>query len=126
MPSKDLKEAFHEALERFNGTEYLELRRLLDPDVILKRVDDPGSVVGIGNVMEYLLGRQKDLEPSLKLDEEDWKGVTYHPSGQVSGIGRYRDSKNDKDGTLVRFTFWFTRKTDQEPWLLINAFAAPH
>jgi hypothetical protein len=123
--SAHLKEAFREVCTLFNSANYDDLLPMLDPDVILKRVDDAPSVVGVGNVMAYLKGRQAELKP--KLDSP--KDITYvggnGTNGQVSGLAQYHDSEKDKIGVAVRFTFTFNRGSDSEDWLLINAFAAP-
>lgn len=125
--SAHLKEAFREAYTIFNGASYDDLLPMLDPDIILKRVDDAPSVVGVGNVMAYLKGRQVALKP--KLDSFKEKDLTYvgedGTNGQVSGLAQYHDSEKDKNGVAVRFTFTFTRSSETEDWLLINAFAAP-
>jgi len=127
---KDLEGAFDEVLELFNRTDYETLASKMDPDIITKRVLNPGSIVGIGNVKAYLIGRMKPLEPRM-LNLSD---VTFYPSdqaaranamnGQVSGIAEYYD-KGGGPPTRVRFIWTFARKNNTEDWSLINAFAAP-
>jgi hypothetical protein len=122
--SAHLKEAFYLVINHFNRTEYDELLPLMDGDIIMKKVDDPGSVVGIGNVINYLKGRQAQLRPELTdivVDGNPWDqdGTT----AQVSGTGQMHDKKG-APGVPVRFTFTFTRSGEDEDWLVINAFAA--
>ena len=126
----DLKGAFDEVLALFNRTDYVALASKMDPDIITKRVLNPGSIVGIGNVQAYLIGRMKPLEPRM-LDLLD---VTLYPNdeagranalnAQVSGIAKYYDKQNGPS-TPVRFIWTFARKNNTEDWALINAFAAP-
>jgi len=120
--AKGLEDSFDEAIGAFNSRDYEKLVTLLDPDVILKRVDDPGSVVGIGNVMAYLSGRQRKLHPRLS---EIRKEEPREQDGQISGTAKYHDSETDEDGTEVRFTFTFEKSEPDGDWLLVNAFAAP-
>ncbi len=122
--SKNLEQAFYEAIAAFNRGKYEEeLAPLLDPDIILKRVDDPGSVVGFANVMAYLRFQQGRLNPQLDVTKPAFRPPSA-TLGQVSGEGVYHDRKGD-DGMAVRFTFTFTRADENDEWLLVNGFAAP-
>jgi hypothetical protein len=122
--SKNLEQTFYDAIGAFNRGKYEEeLAPLLDPDIILKRVDDPGSVVGIGNVMAYLKFRQGKLNPQLDVTKPMLRQSS--PTlGQVSGEAVYHDQNGD-DGIPVRFTFTFARGNENDAWLLVNGFAAP-
>jgi hypothetical protein len=122
--SAHLKEAFDLVINHFNKTEYDELLPFMDGDIIMKKVDDPGSVVGIGNVINYLKGRQAQFRPELT--EIVYDGDPWKQSGrmaQVSGTGQMHDKKG-APGVPVRFTFTFTRGGEDEDWQVINAFAA--
>jgi hypothetical protein len=123
--STDLKQAFNEVCELFNGASYDDLRPLMDIDIILKKVDDPGSVAGIGNVITYLNGQQASRKPQFR----DVKIETVHgengTNGQISGTAHYRDRKDDTAEIAVRFTFTFSRNDRADNWMLVNAFAAP-
>jgi hypothetical protein len=126
----DLKGAFDEVLDLFNRLDYETLASKMDPDIITKRVLNPGSIVGIGNVQAYLIGRMKPLQPRML----NLKDVTYYPSdqaaqanamnAQVGGTADYHD-KGSGPPTRVRFVWTFARKNNTEDWSLINAFAAP-
>jgi hypothetical protein len=126
----DLKGAFDEVLDLFNRTDYVTLASKMDPDIITKRVLNPGSIVGIGNVQAYLIGRMKPLEPRMV----NLRDETYYPSdplaqatamnAQVSGTADYHD-KGSGPPTRVRFIWTLARKSNAEDWSLINAFAAP-
>jgi hypothetical protein len=121
----DLGEAFDLVLVVFNNADYEKLAEQMHPDIVFKRVDDPDSIVGIGNVKAYFIARMLPQRPQLldvkdkTLYPKDWKHATY---GQVSGTGYYRDNR---DPIHVRFTFSFVRKNEGEDWMLINGFAAP-
>lgn len=127
---KDLEVTFDEVLQLFNRTDYETLATKMDPDIITKRVLNPGSIVGIGNVQAYLIGRMKPLQPRML----NLRDVTFYPNdqaaranalnGQVSGIAEYYDNQNGPP-TPVRFIWTFARKNNAEDWALINAFAAP-
>ena len=122
--SANLKETFYLAISHFNRTDYDELLPLMDGEIIMKKVDDPGSVVGIGNVINYLKGRQAQFKPELtdiNLDGNPW--AQNGTMAQVSGTAQYHDKKG-APGLPVRFTFSFTRGSQDEDWMLINAFAA--
>ena len=122
--SAHLREAFDLVINHFNKTEYDELLRLMDGDIIMKKVDDPGSVVGIGNVISYLKGRQAQFRPELThivCEGEPWEQTG--TMAQVSGTGQMHDKKG-APGVPVRFTFTFTRGSEDDDWLVINAFAA--
>src|SRR5712692_10005853 len=95
----------------------------MDGDIIMKKVDDPGSVVGIGNVIKYLKGRQAQVGPQLTDIVCDGDPYETDTMAQVSGIGQMHDKSGDT-GIPVRFTFTFTRGRKDEDWLVINAFAA--
>jgi hypothetical protein len=124
--STHLKEVFDLVITHFNESKYHELQPLMASDIIMKKVDDPGSVVGIGDVMAYLEGRQAQLKPQLTnivYDGDPWDQTG--TMAQVSGTGQMHDKKG-APAVPVRFTFTFTRDNEHEDWLVINAFAAPH
>ena len=123
--SKNLEQTFYDALGAFNRGKYEEdLAPLLDHDVILKRVDDAGSVAGFGNVMAYLRFQQAKLNPQLDITNQPTFRQPSATLGQVSGEGQYHD-RNGDGGISVRFTFTFARADEDDEWLLANAFAAP-
>lgn len=122
----DLQKAFKEVSELFNDGKYDALAKVCDPDIIMKRVDDPGSIAGIGNFVAYLNTHQAHEKPRF-LDAQPEEPIVRDPeetNGQISGIGNYLDKANTKP-IPVRFTFTFTRNNSKSDWLLINAFAAP-
>jgi hypothetical protein len=124
--SANLRETFEKVIEHFNAAEYDKLLTFMDADIIMKKVDDPGSVVGIGNVFNYLKGRQAALRPILDNRHYDGEPEVWRQDGtmaQVTGTGQMHD-KADSPGVEVRFTFTFTRTKKGEDWLVINAFAA--
>lgn len=123
--SKNLKQAFKEACDLFNDGRYNDLLPRMDIDIILKRVDDPGSVVGIGNVIAYLNGHQEDQQPQFDLVKTETVRGEDETNGQISGTAHYQDNKHEDTKILVRFTFTFIRNDTDSDWMLINAFAAP-
>lgn|ERR1039458_6637550 len=123
--STDLRQAFKKACDLFNDAKYTELAPLMDIDIIMKRVDDPGSVVGIGNVITYLNGHQAELQPQFEVVKAETVRGADGTMGQISGTAHYQDKKHVNVKILVRFTFTFTRDDVGEDWMLINAFAAP-
>jgi hypothetical protein len=121
--AKDLRQAFQHAAELFNGGNMDEVGEIFDSDVIMKRVGDPGSVVGIGNVIAYLK-RQKRQNPQLlnaKITFQQEKGT----QGIVGGTAEYKNRLGDSDTTPLQFTFVFARNDPNSNWRLINLFAVP-
>jgi hypothetical protein len=121
----DLGTAFEEVSALFNAGRYDDLGKFFDQDAIMKRVDDPGSIAGIGNLMAYLNTHQKPQNPQFEGAKITSKKEPSSTQGIVIGTANYRDKKTDKDTTPVQFTFVFTRDDAQSDWLLINAFAVP-
>jgi len=120
--STDLKETFFTACDLFNRRKYDDLRPLMHTDIIMKLVDDPGSVVGIGNVITYLNGHQATKEPKIEGTEHPKLRGEKGTLGQVIGTGRYRDKKG-ADTFQIQYAFTFTRDNDKSEWMLINSFA---
>jgi hypothetical protein len=124
-----LHEAFKEACKLFNAGKYEELGKVSDPDVIMKRVDDPGSIAGIGNFVVYLKTHQGSEKPQIEIEtinvENEIVRGAAQTNGQISGTAEYRDKATDKETIPIRFAFTFTRKDNKAQWLLINVFAAP-
>jgi hypothetical protein len=120
----DLGEAYQDVLDRFNNVDYEGLLGVFDPDIILKRVLNPHSIVGIGNVEPYLRTHMAPHKPSLQKIAD----LHFHQASAtyayVSGTGDYYDDAT-KPPTRVRFTWSFSRDDKTEEWSLINAFAAP-
>ena len=50
----------------FNAGNYDEFGKFFDVDAVMKRVDDPGSISGIGNLMAYLNTHQKPQNPQFE------------------------------------------------------------
>ncbi len=125
MPTS-LEDVFKHAWDEWNRGDYNKLGERFDVNIIMKKLDDPGSVVGIGNALVYLNENQKLKKPQFTPDKVDkpiiWANETV---GQISGTARYLDKQGDPKGpTPVRFTFTFTRASDKEEWLIINLFQA--
>ena len=121
----NLKQAFDTAVALFNAAQYDDLRPLMDTDIILKLVDDSGSVVGIGNVITYLNGHQATEQPQLVNINIQTIYGNNGTNGQISGTAQYQDQKAVNTFIDVRFTFTFSRNAITDDWLLVNAFAAP-
>jgi hypothetical protein len=121
----DLEKAFNQVSTLFNQGKYDELGQFFDEDAIMKRVDDPGSIAGIGNLMAYLNTHQKPQNPQFEGVTISSKKEPSSTQGIVIGTAKYRDKKTDADTIPVQFTFVFTRDDAQSDWLLINAFAVP-
>jgi len=123
----DLLTAFNEACELWNAANYDKLAERFDADIIMKKLDDAGSIVGIGNALVYLNANQLLKHPKLEQIKAE-KPLTWASDtiGQVSGTAQYKDKTKPADGkiTPVRFTFTFTRANDTEEWLIANAFQA--
>jgi hypothetical protein len=132
MPT-DLQLAYQDVLDRFNLVDYPGLMRVIDPDIIAKRVLKPGSIVGIGNIETYLLRHMAPLSPSFENVVP-----TFYPStpaaqataisGHVRGTGDYYDDNVTPGGrvaTPVHFVWIFTRSNTKEEWLLIHIFGCP-
>jgi len=127
-----LIDAYKDVLSLFNKPDYTALLRVMDPDIVVKRVLKPGSIVGIGDVESYLIRHMLPLRPKF-----DIVGVpTFHPQppadkaamdARVSGTGDYYDDtiKTSPTPTRVLFIWTFTRTDTTQEWLLINAFGAP-
>jgi hypothetical protein len=59
MPNdQEMKDALREEFKRqvnlWNTANYEKLAERFDENIIMKKLDDPGSVIGIGNVLAYL------------------------------------------------------------------------
>lgn len=121
----DLGKAFDLVSTLFNEGRYDELGQFFDQDAIMKRVDDPGSISGIGNLMAYLKTHQKPQNPQFEDVKISSKKEPDATQGIVIGTAKYRDKKQDKNTIPVQFTFVFTRDDAKSDWLLINAFAVP-
>jgi hypothetical protein len=120
----DLLKEFNLGCQLWNAADYDELAKGFDVDIIMKKLDDPGSVSGIGNALVYLNKNQKSKHPHFNARVESrhvWGAGTV---GQVSGTATYKDKQTDTTTTNVRFTFTYTRASEDERWLLINAFQA--
>jgi hypothetical protein len=123
--STDLQQTFEQAAKLFNDGSYDQLGRLFHLDAIMKRVDDPGSIVGLGNLIAYLNTHQKSQNPQFEdIKIQSQKGDT-GTQGIIIGTAKYRDKKSDHGTIPVQFTFVFTRDATDTDWLLINAFAVP-
>ncbi len=130
MPSEqqmkdELRREFERGCDLWNAAKYEELGKGFDVDIIMKKLDDPGSVVGIGNTLVYLNSNQRSKHPQFFPVAIEkifiWGSGTI---GQVSGTAKYQDKEADKKTTAVRFTFTYARASEDEDWLLINAFQA--
>jgi hypothetical protein len=120
----DLEKAFFKAVKLFNTGHYDELGGMCDPNVIMKKVDDPGSIAGLGNLVVYLNTQQKPLKPQLEDVKVDQK-IEKRGNGIVVGTGKYQDKSADKHTIPVHFSFVFTKDGPDDDWSLINAFAVP-
>jgi hypothetical protein len=120
----DLEKAFWKAVKLFNATQYDELGGMCDLDVIMKKVDDPGSITGIGNLIVYLNTQQKPQRPQFEKVQIDQK-IEKPGNGIVIGKGEYLDKSTDKHTIPVHFEFVFNREDEDDDWSLINAFAVP-
>jgi hypothetical protein len=121
--AKDLQKAFQEAGEFFNSGDMDQVGEIFDSEVIMKRIGDPGSVVGIGNVIAYLK-RQKRQKPQLlnvKITFQQEKST----HGIISGTAEYKNRSSDSETTPIQFTFIFARNDPNSNWRLINLFAVP-
>jgi hypothetical protein len=121
----ELRREFERGCQLWNAADYEELGKGFDVDIVMKRLDDPGSIVGIGNALVYLNKNQKAKHPHFTPTAIErvfiWGSGTI---GQVSGTARYKDKESDSRVTAVRFTFTYTRSSEKEGWLLVNAFQA--
>src|SRR5258708_14191281 len=105
--AKDLLEAFKQAAQLFNTGNMEEVGEIFDSDVIMKRVGDPGPVVGIGNVIAYLK-RQKRQGPQLlnaKITFQQAKSA----QGIVGGTANYKNRAGDPNTPPLPFTLVFAR-----------------
>src|SRR6266481_1221261 len=105
----DLGQAFDQVSQLFNAGNYDELGQFFDEDAIMKRVDDPGSIAGIGNLMAYLNTHQKPQNPQFEGVKITSKKQPSSAQGIVIGTANYRDKKTDSNTIPVQFTFVFTR-----------------
>jgi hypothetical protein len=121
----ELRREFERGCQLWNAADYNELGKRFDVDVVMKKLDDPGSMIGIGNTLVYLNENQKAKHPHFTPTAIEkifiWGSGTV---GQVSGTANYQDKEAEPKITAVRFTFTYTRSSEKEPWLLINAFQA--
>ena len=126
-----LRHLLDEWLKLWNKGDYDKLAEVFDADIIIKKLDDPGSVSGIGNVLTYLNKNQKTKRPQFTIEHAEpvyvWDSGTL---AQISGTGIYRDrtdehaKERDKSPLPVHFTFTFSRDGKDHDWLVVNAFQA--
>jgi len=120
-----LQHMLDEALKLWNEAKYDDLAKVFDEDIIIKKLDDPGSVSGIGNVLVYLDKSQKPKKPQFKIKHAEpayiWADGTV---AQISGTAEYQDKIQDPKIVPVRFTFTFNRDDEGDGWLVVNAFQA--
>ena len=120
-----LREVFDKACQEWNAAKYDELAKRFDVDIIMKKLDDPGSVSGIGNVLVYLNKNQAPKRPKFTPHTVETPIIWGHNTiGQISGTANYLDKEGDSESVPVRFTFTFVRTDGDEDWLMINAFQA--
>ena len=124
MPTS-LEDVFKHAWDEWNRGDYNKLGERFDVNIIMKKLDDPGSVVGIGNAFVYLNENQKPKKPQFTAGNVE-KPITWANGtvAQISGTAKYLDKQGDPKATPVRFTFTFTRASEKEEWLIINLFQA--
>jgi hypothetical protein len=114
----------------WNAADYNKLAEVFDADIIMKKLDDPGSVSGIGNVVAYLNFSQKSKKPQFTIEHLDppylWDSGTL---AHLSGTAVYQDRTQTPAHTVppvsVAFTFTFCREDESHDWLMVNAFQAP-
>jgi hypothetical protein len=120
-----LREEFKHQINLWNATNYDKLAERFDENIIMKKLDDPGSVIGIGNVLAYLNKNQKSKAPQFTLD--DIQDVFIWGAGtiaQVVGTATYQDRRTQTPTTEVRFVFTYSRSSVHDDWLMVNAFQA--
>jgi hypothetical protein len=121
-----LKAVLDKALTHWNQADYEKLAEVLDSDIIMKKLDDAGSVAGIGNVLVYLNYNQKSKKPQFRIEHIEpayvWdSGMLAH----ISGTAVYQDKIQANETIPVTFTFTFRRDDQNHDWLMVNAFQAP-
>jgi hypothetical protein len=121
---KDLDEILELAIELWNDGNYEDLAELFDVDIIMKKLDDPGSVNGMGNALVYLKKNQYNKKPKLTVVHKNkWFVSDDKTLAQITGVGKYIDKLGEPE-LDVHFTFTFTRDRNDREWLLVNAFQA--
>jgi hypothetical protein len=130
----DLLRTFLLAKDSFNKQDWPTLQDLLDPDVILNKVDDPvgnQSVVGKTDVMNYLV-------TEVAVDQPRFTPTTINVNrrtGIVSGTAMWLDHDTDQNGEIhttnrpITYSFSFTlRKPNpnaRRKWLIVNLYGSP-
>ena len=114
-----------QAVYRGDAANYDALVDTMDPDVIVKRVRVPVSLIGTDAVRQYLnegmRGRHchfENVSKSVWVNQKELYGT-------VSGQGDYYDDDNEVNPTRVTFAWCFTRATTKDDWVLVNVFGAP-
>lgn len=123
-----LREEFKRQVDLWNATNYEKLAERFDVNIIMKKLDDPDSVIGIGNVVAYLTKNQKSKAPQFRdVYIEDIFIWGAGKVAQVIGTAKYQDRRNHEETTTsVRFVFTYSRSSVQDDWLMVNAFQARH
>jgi hypothetical protein len=130
----DLYQTFLKAKDLFNQRDWDDLRKLLDPDVILNKVDDPvgnQSVVGIDDVMNYLkndVAKDKpQFTPQNPINVNSRTGV-------VSGTAMWLDHDTisgvvHTTNRPITYSFIFTLRRPSagapRQWFISNLYASP-
>ncbi len=120
-----LQDLLTQFVKLWNAADYDKLAESFDEDIVIKKLDDPGSVSGIGNVLVYFNKNQKAKKPQFNIVEAEpaiiWGNSTV---AQISGTAEYQDKIQEPKTVPVRFTFTFCRASQDENWEVINAFQA--
>jgi len=126
MPPKPLIDVFNKVVKLWNDGHYIEVATHFYPEkFVMKKINDPGSVVsGLDDLYHYMNIVQAPQRPQFNPTATATATVWKPTFGQVSGTGDYQDDIRVPRTVRIRYCFSFTRSSDVEEWLLINAFAA--
>jgi hypothetical protein len=128
----NLMNAYHNIRDLFNAWNYNDLVAAMDANIVVKKVQHPDSISGIGNVSVYLNSQMLPLKPTFTNHTD----IAFHPNhldaqasatyGLVRGVGDYVDNTVKGDKAIKVFFVWsFTRSYSTEDWMLVNVFGTP-
>lgn len=124
----DLRQTFDEAVKIFNDGRYDDLRPLLDPGIVWKRLHHAESLVGANpagdfdhDVVKWLNAVKLPLKPQFLPEPGTTKTVADNVQ-KISGPGKWKSSSQAPLENL-EYIFTFARGSAGAPWLLVNAFA---
>jgi hypothetical protein len=128
LDQTDLQQTFDEAVRIFNGGRYDDLRPLLDPAIVWKRLHHRESLIGANaagdiddDVVQWLNKVKLPQKPQFLPAPQRTTMTVADNVQKISGPGKWKSS-NEAPVENLEYIFTFARSNAGAPWLLVNAF----